>query len=40
MSKDIFAHLADRAGLKVLEQQVISWGGIEKLDCVTLAEKI
>ena len=40
MSKDIFAHLADRAELKVLEQQVISWGGIEKLDCVTLAEKI
>ncbi len=40
MSKDIFAHLVDRAGLKVLEQHVISWGGIEKLDCVTLVEKL
>lgn len=39
MSKDIFAYLANRAGLLVLEQQVIDWGGEKDLDCITLVEK-
>lgn len=39
MSKDIFAHLADRAGLQILEQQLIDWGGIHDLDCITLLRK-
>lgn len=39
MSKDLFAYLANRAGLKVLEQQVIDWGDIEELDCISLVEK-
>lgn len=39
MSKDLFAHLADRAGLIVLEQNVIEWNGVPGLDCITLVEK-
>lgn len=39
MSKQLFAHLADRAGFIVLEQHIIDWGGKENLDCVTLVEK-
>lgn len=39
MSKEIFAHLAYRAGFKVLEQHVIDWSGVSGLDCVTLLEK-
>lgn len=39
MSSELFAHLADRAGLKIMEQQVIGWDGFENLDCVTLVEK-
>lgn len=39
MSKDIFAYLANRARLLVLEQQVIDWGGEKDLDCITLVEK-
>lgn len=39
MSKDLFAYLANRAGLKILEQKVIDWGGVKELDCLTLLEK-
>ena len=39
MSKQLFAYLADRAGLEVLEQRVIDWGGKKDLDCLTLVEK-
>ena len=39
MSKQLFAHLADRAGLKILKQYVIDWAGERELDCVTLIEK-
>jgi len=39
MSKQLFAHLADRAGLIVLEQNVLDWAGNANLDCVTLVEK-
>lgn len=39
MSKQLFAHLADRAGLKILSQHVIDWGEKE-LDCITLVEKV
>ena len=38
MSKDIFAHLAYKAGFKIIDQQVIDW--IERdLDCLTLVQK-
>lgn len=40
MSKQLFAHLADRAGLMVLEQHMIDWAGEKELDCVTLVEKV
>jgi ubiquinone/menaquinone biosynthesis C-methylase UbiE len=39
MSNAIFTHLADRAGLVVLEQGTVSWGGQESLDGITLLEK-
>lgn len=43
MSQRIFAHLAIRAGLEPLEQNVIDWGLGKKrrrsLDCLTLLEK-
>ncbi|MEY8482214.1 methyltransferase domain-containing protein [Lachnospiraceae bacterium 48-21] len=39
MSKDLFAYMANRAGLKVLEQQVFDWNGVVNLDCLTLVEK-
>lgn len=39
MSKQLFAYLANRAGLEVLEQRVIDWGGKKGLDCLTLVEK-
>ena len=39
MSKEIFAYLAWRAGFTVLEQHEIDWGGVDKLDCLTLVEK-
>ena len=38
MSKQLFAYLANRAGLEVLEQKVIDWGGIKGLDCLSLVE--
>lgn len=39
MSKQLFAHLADRAGFLVVEQHVIDWGKTPELDCLTLVEK-
>lgn len=39
MNKDIFAYLAFRCGFHVLEQKVISWAGVEGLDCISLLEK-
>ena len=38
MSKDLFAYLACRAGLNIVEQQVIDWGE-RNLDCITLVSK-
>lgn len=38
MSKDIFAYLAHRAGLKIVKQTVVDWG-IPALDCLTLVSK-
>ena len=39
MSKQLFAYLVNRAGLKVLEQKLIDWSGHKALDCLTLVEK-
>lgn len=39
MSAQLFAYLANRAGLKVMKQQVIDWGEVSNLDCLTLVEK-
>lgn len=39
MTKEKFAQLSRAAGLKVLEQRVIPWGGVADLDCLTLVEK-
>ena len=39
MSSELFAYLANRAGLKVIGQFLYDWGGIKNLDCVTLVEK-
>lgn len=39
MSKDVFAYMADRANLSVVEQQVIDWEGHKNLDCVSLIKK-
>ena len=36
MSKQLFAYLANRAGLTVIEQHEIDWGEDKKLDCITL----
>ncbi len=39
MSKDLFAYLAHRAGLKIVHQELLPWSGIEALDCITMLEK-
>ena len=39
MSRDLFAHFADRAGLKVRKQHLLDWSGHKELDCLTLVEK-
>jgi SAM-dependent methyltransferase len=39
MSKNLFAHVATRAGFKVLEQFIIDWDDFRKLDCISLIEK-
>lgn len=38
MNKDLFAFLAKKAGLEVVKQQVIDWGGYKNLDCLTLLQ--
>lgn len=40
MSKQLFAYLANRAGLEVLEQKIIDWCGKKGLDCLTVVEKL
>lgn len=39
MSRDLFAHFADRAGFKVMRQYLLDWDGYKELDCLTLVEK-
>ena len=39
MSRELFAHFADRAGFRVIEQRIIDWDETEALDCLTLLEK-
>jgi SAM-dependent methyltransferase len=39
MSKNLFAHVAARSGLQVLEQVTIDWDQVRNLDCLTLVEK-
>lgn len=38
MSKDLFAYLAYRAGVEIVEQRVIDWG-IKDLECASLIKK-
>ena len=39
MTQDLFIELANKAGLSVIQSNVISWSGVAKLDGVTLVEK-
>jgi ubiquinone/menaquinone biosynthesis C-methylase UbiE len=39
MSKNLFAHVAIRAGFKIVEQLVIDWDDYRTLDCISLIEK-
>ena len=43
MSKNLFAYMAYKVGLKIVSQQVIDWGDkdskVDNLDCVSLLEK-
>lgn len=39
MSAQLFAHLVDRAGLKIIKQRIIDWN-VPNLDCISLVEKI
>lgn len=39
MSSSLFAHAAMRSGFLVVEQQLIDWAGVPRLDCATLLEK-
>jgi ubiquinone/menaquinone biosynthesis C-methylase UbiE len=36
MSADLFRHLSLRAGFSVPRQDVISWGGVRAIDCLTV----
>lgn len=40
MSKDLFAYLSNRAGLEIIDQFLIDWGGNKDLDCISLVRKI
>jgi SAM-dependent methyltransferase len=40
MSKEWFAHYAQKEGLKVLSQRLVDWSGIPDLDCLTLVERV
>ena len=39
MSKNLFAHAANRAGLILVEQVTIDWDNSRNIDCLTLVEK-
>jgi SAM-dependent methyltransferase len=39
MSKELFAHYSIKAGLQVMEQKVIDWGGVPALDCLSVLRK-
>jgi SAM-dependent methyltransferase len=39
MSQALFAHYAQKEGLKIVSQKVINWGKFEQLDCLSLIEK-
>ena len=39
MSRELFAQLADAAGLEVVDQRVMPWYGWPALDCLSLARK-
>ncbi|WP_158291961.1 class I SAM-dependent methyltransferase [Paracraurococcus ruber] len=36
MSRELFAHYARKEGLRVLRQDLMDWGGVPRLDCVSL----
>jgi SAM-dependent methyltransferase len=36
MSKTLMAHYALKEGLEVVRQRIIDWGGVERLDCLSL----
>ena len=38
-SKELFAHIAYRAGFEIVNQTVIDWNGEKGLDCLTLVRK-
>ncbi len=42
MTSSLFSHVAQRAGMRVLEQVILDWGDADKedgIDCVTLLER-
>ena len=39
MNANIFAYLSCRCGFRILEQEIISWGGLEEHDCISLLQK-
>ncbi len=39
MSAGLFAHLAERSGLRVLSQQPLAWGGMAAIDCITTCRR-
>jgi len=39
MSKSLFAHAVNRAGLSILDQVIIDWDGERNIDCLSLVEK-
>lgn len=39
MSKELFAHVASRHGLRVIDQSVLRWGDVPNIDCLTLLAK-
>lgn len=39
MSKALFAHYAGKEGLRVLRQDVMDWGGVPGLDCISLLQR-
>ena len=39
MSQALFAHYARKEGLRVLRQDVMDWGGVPALDCISLLQR-